>query len=234
MEAVIIRLTPYQEKDYIVNALTVKGFLSFRVRGALNVKSKFAGKLFLYALVDIEVTEGVAGFTLSNIETLNNMAKIFTDYNKIIVLNLIGEIIQRTIKDEDSVIETFTLIRNALHGLPNTSNLLSLCYLFITSLARQLGFGLVVDRCVSCGSKENIIGIDYRRGGLICADCNTGNTQRLDAAQIKTVRYGFMINETQLFRHEFSDEEIRPLLKRMIQYIEEIYDFKIISNDLLN
>ena len=55
MEVVIIRLTPYREKDYIVNALSKEeGIITFRATGALNVKSKFAGKLFLYALVDVE------------------------------------------------------------------------------------------------------------------------------------------------------------------------------------
>ena len=79
MEVVIIRLTAYREKDYIVNALSNDGMITFRANGALNVKSKFAGKLFLYALVDVELRATKAGFTLTNVESLTNMAKIFTD-----------------------------------------------------------------------------------------------------------------------------------------------------------
>jgi DNA repair protein RecO (recombination protein O) len=234
MEVVITRLTPYKEKDYIVNALSAEGFITFRASGALGVKSKFAGKLFLYAFVDIEVKDTKLGYSLTNIESLNNIAKIFTDYNKIIALNLIGEIIQKTIKDDERAIETFSLVKNVLEGLPTTNHLYSMIYLFISNLLRLLGLGLVVDKCVSCGKKEAIIGVDYYRGGLICGNCANQDTMYLSPESIKILRYAFMIDEEQLFRHEFETQEVKELLKRIIKQIEETYNFKIITNDLLS
>lgn len=234
MEAVIIRLTPYKEKDYIVNALSAEGFLTFRANGVLGVKSKFAGKLFLYALVDIELKDTKTGYSLTNIESLNNTAKILTDYNKIIALNLIGEIIQKTIRDDETAVETFTLVKNTLKGLPTTDRTLSLIYLFITNLLRLLGLGLVIDRCVGCGKKDGIIGVDYYRGGLVCASCANQDTVHLSLDAIKILRYAFMIDEEKLFRHEFTGIEVKDLLKRIIKQLEETYNFKIISNELLN
>lgn len=233
MEAIIIRLTPYKEKDYIVNAFTGEGQVTFSASGALNVKSQFAGKLFLYALVDIELKETKAGFSLVSIKNLNYIAKIFTDYQKIITLNLIGEIMIRTLKDDDSISEAFPLLKNTLLGLPNTSKLLSLSYLFITNLLKVIGLGFVIDRCVNCGVKDDIVGVSFYDGGLICKNCRNTDTMVLNEQQIKIIRYGFMINETQLFRHEFADEELKDILKRFIVYLEETYNFKIVSSELI-
>ncbi len=233
MEAIIIRLTPYKEKDYIVNALTMEGLITFRASGALNVKSSFAGKLFLYALVFVELKETKVGYTLVSIKNLNNIAKIFTDYDKIITLNLIGEIMIRTLKDDETIKEAFPLLKNTLTGLATTSNLLSLTYLFLTSLLKVLGLGFVIDRCVICKRQDDIIGISFHDGGLVCKHCQNAFTMHLNEEDIKKVRYGFMINNDQLFRHEFKDEEIKELLQRFILYLEETYNFKIVSSALI-
>ncbi|OQC10150.1 MAG: DNA repair protein RecO [Tenericutes bacterium ADurb.Bin087] len=234
MEVVIIRLTPYREKDYIINALSKEeGIITFRAPGALNVKSKFAGKLFLYALVDIELRESKAGHTLTNVESLTNMAKVFTDPKRIIALNVVGEVISKTLKDDASITETFTLIKNTLHALSETSKLISLMYLFITNLLRILGSGLVIDRCVSCGDTKNIIGVAFNRGGLICKSCYDDKTTKLTGSDIQILRYGFMISEAELLRHEFSDNEALSLLNLMLMYLEFTYNIKIMSKDLI-
>ncbi len=233
MEVVIIRLTPYREKDYIVNALSNDGIITFRAPGALGLKSKFAGKLFLYALVEIELRDTKAGQTLSYIESLNNAAKIFSHYDKVIALNFIGEIIQKTLKDDDSVKETFTLLKNTLIALSTTTHNLSLVYVFLTNLLRLLGLGLVIDRCVYSGTKQNIVGVDLSAGGLVAKGYVKENAILLNAEEVKILRYGFLINETELLRHEFSDTDVRRLLQIMVVYLETTYNFKILSNELI-
>lgn len=233
MEVVIIRLTPYREKDYIVNALSNAGIITFRAPGALGLKSKFAGKLFLYALVEIELRDTKAGQTLSYIESLNNAAKIFSNYDKVIALNFIGEIIQKILKDDDSVKETFSLIKNTLIALSITIHNLSLVYVFLTNLLRVLGLGLVIDRCVYSGAKQNIVGVDLSAGGLVAKGYVKENAILLNAEEVKMLRYGFMINETELLRHEFSDSEVGRLLQIMVVYLETTYNFKILSNELI-
>jgi len=55
----------------------------------------------------------------------------------------------------------------------------------------------------------------------------------LNAEAIKILRYGFMISEDELLRHEFDDVEALPMLLLMLSYLEFTYNFKIISKDLL-
>ena len=66
----------------------------------------------LYALVDVELRESKAGHTLTNVESLTNIAKVFTDEKRIIALNIIGEVISKTLKDNDSISEAFPLIKS--------------------------------------------------------------------------------------------------------------------------
>lgn len=233
MEVIIVRLTPYKERDYIVNALSVEGMITFRATGALALKSKFAGKLFLYALVDVELKDSKAGYTLTNVETLNQMSYIFSDYQKIIFLNIFGEIALKTLKDENSIVETFPLFKNVMLALPVTTKLYSLLYLFLANLLRILGLGFVVNRCVYSGRQDQIIGLSYRDGGFVSEKARTNETTLLSPEEIKIVRYAFLINEEQLLRHEFNDEEVLRLTTRLLIHLEETYNFKLISREIL-
>lgn len=233
MEVVIIRLTPYREKDYIVNALSRDGIMTFRAPGALTIKSKFAGQLFLYALVALEVRETKAGLTVTNVETLNSAQHILNSSEKMISLNLIGEVILKTLKDDDSVKDAFLLVKNTLIALGKTNNVHSLIFLFLTNLLRILGLGLVIDRCVISGKQTGIIGVDLYYGGLISEGAQKPTTTLLNEHEIKVLRYGFMIREDQLMRHEFTKSEVYKLTKLMITYLETTYNFKIVANELI-
>ena len=178
MEVVIIRLTPYHEKDYIINALSREGIITFRAPGALTIKSKFAGQLFLYALVDVEVRKTKAGLTLTNVITLNSAHHILNNSEKMISLNLLGEVMSKTLKDDDSVKDAFPLVQNTLMALSNTTQVHSLIFLFLTNLLRILGLGLVIDRCVISGSQTGIVGVDLYYGGLVSAGREKETTDR--------------------------------------------------------
>ena len=118
-------------------------------------------------------------------------------------------------------------------SITKTDRQLSLTYLFVTNLLRILGNRLVIDRCVRCGQKTNIIGVSYYEGGLMCKKCGDERSIMLNAEAIKILRYGFMISEDELLRHEFDDVEALPMLLLMLSYLEFTYNFKIISKDLL-
>ncbi len=233
MEVVIIRLTPYREKDYIVNALSSEGIISFRAPGALRLNSKLAGSLTLYNLVDIEVQTGKAGFVLSGIKALSASHKIYLDTNKLVALNVIGEISQKLLIDDDSVRETFILLKEVLLNLPECNYNLSLIYLYITNLLSLLGVKLVTEGCVHCHKRVNIVGLDLSAGGFVCSTHAGAHTIYMGVHEINIIRYGFMIDHTKLVNHEFKDEEVSKVLKLMLTYIEDVYAIKLVSSELL-
>ncbi len=42
---------------------------------------------------------------------------------------------------------------------------------FYIRLAAELGFALMLDSCVYCGSEEDFVGISAHGGGMVCSDC---------------------------------------------------------------
>lgn len=232
-EVILLRLTPYRESDYIVYSLSNDGFITFRATGGQKVSSSSRTSLLLYSLVNIELRTTKAGFTLSYIKPLVSSATFFSDYEKLAALNLIGEIVSRTVQTEEEARETFVFIRNALTSLKETKNIYSLLYLFVTGLLTRLGYGFQVQHCVKCLAKQNIVGLNFALGGLICNDCRDSNTTLLTEHEVKIVRYGFMFNETQFLRHEFSNEEVKKLFMMFLKYTEEIYNFTFKSKELL-
>lgn len=233
MEVIIIRLTPYREKDYIVNALSMEGQITFRAPGALRLNSKLAGSLTLFNLVDVELASAKAGFLLSGIKSLSAIHKVYLDANKLIALNAIGEISQKLLIDDNSVKETFVLLKEVLLKLPDVKANLSLVYLYITNLLNLLGVKPVTEECVVCKTKTNIVGLDLTLGGFVCATHAGAHTIYMGGKEIDIIRYGFMIDSTQLTRYEFSDEEVTKPLKIMLTYIEDTYGIKLISSELL-
>lgn len=233
IEAIIIRLTPYRENDYIVNALSNDGFLTFRAVGAQKPNSSSASSLLLYSLVNVELRETKAGYTLTYIKPLLSSSLIFADYDKLAVLNVIGELILKTIKTEEEVKETFLFLKHALFALERATSPFSLLYLYLTGLLKRLGYGFNVNSCVKCGATTNIVGLDTVNGGLVCGTCAREPYMRLDEHTVNIVRYGFMFNETQFLRHEFSKEDVYSLLPVFLLYFEEVYNFRLSSKELL-
>ncbi len=233
MEVVVIRLTPYREKDYIVNAFSSEGLITFRAPGALKFNSKLAGSLTLFNVVDVELTSGKTGFILSGVKPISASHKIYLDANKLIALNVIGEISQKLLIEDNSVREAFPLLKAVLLSLVEAKYNLSLIYLYVTNLLSLLGVKLVTDGCVSCHKRVNIVGLDLLEGGFVCSSHASAHTIFLNSHEINIIRYGFMIDESKLMHHEFNDEEVTKVLKVMLSYIEDVYTIKLISSQLL-
>lgn len=112
-EVILLRLTPYRENDYIVYGLSKDGFITFRATGGQKASSSSRTSLLLYSLVNVELRTTKAGFTLTYIKSLVSSASFFSDYEKLAALNLIGEIVSRTVQTEEEARETFIFVRNA-------------------------------------------------------------------------------------------------------------------------
>lgn len=233
MEVIITRLTPYQERDYIVNGLTSEGFITFKAVGTLKPTSSSASHLMLYGLVDVELKETKAGATLTHIKPLFSSIKLFARSEKLTFLSLIGEVVSKVVKDENEVKEIFLLVKETLLYLEKTNNEYSLLFLFIAQLLKKLGLGFKIDGCVYCGRKDNIVGVSFSEGGFVCGTCQKGETQILNKHEIDVFRYAFMINERQLNRHEFSREEVKKFIIRLLFYIEETYNLSFSTKELI-
>lgn len=232
-EVIILRLTPYRENDYIVYALSKDGFVTFRATGGQKASSSSRTSLLLYSLVTVELRETKAGFTLTYIKPIVSSATFFSDYNKLAALNLISETVARVVQTGEEVRETFLLIRNTLESLAKADSVYSLLYLFFTGLLARIGYKFQIQQCVKCGTKQNIVGLNLNLGGLICKNCFENGTIILTEHEINIVRYGFMFNETQFLRHEFTAEEVKKLFVIFMNYFEETYNFTLKSKELL-
>lgn len=231
MEVIILSLNPYKEKDFIVNALSVDGFVSFKASGAQSINSKFASKLFVFSLANIELATTKVGYTLTYIQSISSTYRFITNYEKLVTLNLIGEIITRTLKDETVSGEMFSFLKTTILALEHTDNYYSLILLFIAHYLQKTGYGLIINRCANCGIKTNIVGLSLSSGGLVCLN-HAQNAILLSGEEIKIIRYAFMYKEEEMRRHEFTNDEVSRLVNILLTHFEETFNISLLSKEI--
>ena len=58
MKIVVLSITPYKEKDAIIDAINEQGEMTFLAKGILDPKNKNSALNNLLAVADIEINEG--------------------------------------------------------------------------------------------------------------------------------------------------------------------------------
>ena len=113
MELFILRMTPYREKDFIITAISPEGLVVFKAVGLAKPNAKLSGIVTLYAIVEAELDEKKTGLVLTNALAVSKTTKIMSDYQKLSVLNFIGESTLRLLHDESEIASSYPYIKKS-------------------------------------------------------------------------------------------------------------------------
>ena len=81
MKIITLSITPYKEKDAIINAISEEGEISFLARGALNINNKNSALKNQLVIADIELSEGNYKYpVLKSSSIIEAPMKINNDY----------------------------------------------------------------------------------------------------------------------------------------------------------
>ena len=204
VEGIIVREIPYGETSKIIHVYTIEGIISIMCKGAKSLKSPFRATTlkFTYGKFNIYYKENKLS-TLSSVDIINPLSKIKNDIVLLSYLNYMTELTTQVLKQTtDNLYEDFI---NAILKIELGLDPLVIANILEIKYLDNLGVGLNLDSCVSCGSKVNIITIDGDRGGYICSNCYQ-NEMIVDKKTIELLRMYYYVDIKSISKLKISDK----------------------------
>jgi len=222
IEGIVIRITPYKEKDAMVNVLTKDGIMSFLARGVLSIDSKNAASVTQYAYSRFEFNDAKEkSLSLKNGTLIKGYNEAFKSLDKLAALSFIGELTLKATGEEDaSAIYEYAL--QSLEAIEAGFDVLTIVLVYYAQVLKVAGYGLEVQHCVFCGETKGIVTVSYPDGGFVCQNCFDATSMKArDARYLKIIRYLFMVGPDEIKRVTFSQEEALVILDEFTVYASD-------------
>ena len=234
MKIIVLSITPYKEKDGIVNAISENESLTFLARGIKDPKSKNAALNNVLTVADIELMDG--NFThpiLKSSKPLFSPLKVDMDAKYLASLMTIDEMMLNLFPEEEKQ-TMFPYLEKAVENLKNTNDWLVTLLQFMAHDVRIGGFQLEVNRCVLCGRTNNIVTFSFNDGGFICEDCYQPEMER-DMSKEQMILLRKIVNcpDFHLKSSDYKTEDLLLLFDKFTHYIEEAFGYHFKNMRLL-
>jgi len=234
---IVVKRTNFSEGDRILTIFTERfGKVKAIARGVRKIKSKLAGSLEPFILLDLQLHEGKTFYTVTGATIAQNFPTLHTDLNKIAKAFYIGELIDKFLAEGQKNNQAFEILIETLRCLERGNDELSL-RIFELKLIESCGFSPELFNCVHCKEKltpkDNYW--DNVEGGVICQSCHLcyGHGQSASDNVIKALR---MIEEEDLgliAKFNPSRSLQKELSEVLSDYIESILERELKSKKFL-
>lgn len=193
IEGIVISEIAYGETSKIINVFAKKyGIVGIICKGAKSMKSRLRAVTtkFTYGVFNVYYKKDKLS-TLITVDPINNLSNIKQDILLMGYINYITELSTQVYKQNKHE-EIYNLYIKIILKLENGLNQKVITNILELKLLDYLGVNLELNKCIKCGSKDNIITIDPVEGGYICAKCHK-NEEILDAKVIKMIRMYYYV-----------------------------------------
>lgn len=232
-EAVVLRATKWSETSKIVTLYTL-GFGKVKVvaKGARRPKSKFGASLepITHSVVVFYRKEGRDLHTLSQSDLIASFPKLKSDLSSLTYASAVCELTDRLIAGEEPNAPLFRALVETLRGIEESEaeDAEKFLWRFQLQLASFLGYRPEFGSCVRCGAplEGAKVAFSFALGGTLCDRCAGQGVQTCPihmgtARFLVRLRRGRMNRVRPLKSSPRLAEEIRPLLRRFLEYHTE-------------
>ena len=226
MKIIVLSISPYKEKDAVISAISEDQFITFLARGINNPKSKNISINNALTIADIELMDGNFKHPVfKSSKQLFTPLRLDMDSKYLGSLLFINEIVNYLFPDEEKP-KMFKAVEESVTALKKGKDWLLTLMLFMAQAIRLGGFELEVNKCVNCGSKNNIVAFSFVEGGFICQNCiNETISRDLNKNQMVLLRKIFNSRDLRLLDLPFNYDEAYILFKKFIEFIEEAFGY---------
>ena len=135
----VLRRVNYGEADRILNVLTAEGKISVIAKGVRREKSKLAGNIEMFTLVDFNFHKGKGEFgVVTSAKMVKYYSEIVKDLNKIEVASMILKNINKITENSDSK-EYFKILDQSLEAINDGVDLELVNTWFLLNLKKAMG-----------------------------------------------------------------------------------------------
>ena len=187
-EGIIIKTMQYQEQSKLVHVLTIDKFTTLLAKGARNIRSKNTSYTQELTKIRFDVAKGRGFDIITTGEVVSNYTKIKNHYQSIQDALSIFEFVyhfHEHVEDYTTLYQFLDSILTKMEENPSTFYPI----IFQLKLLYLLGVAPTFYYCISCKSKENLIGFVIDSGGMKCTRCLEQLDKVMQGAYLETLSY---------------------------------------------
>lgn len=220
IEGIVVSDVDYKESSKIINVLTQEyGIIGLIARGTKQVKSKLAGvtSKLTYGYFHINYRENGLS-TLIEVDVINAYKNIRKDLSLTSYALYLLELADKVYRHENNN-QIYDDLIASLNKIESGFDYQVITMIYELKMLDCLGIRPVIDECVNCHSKDNIVTISSYRGGYLCRNCAT-NEPLVDIKTIKLIRMFYYVDISNISKLVVSDN----VKKELSLFISDYYD----------
>lgn len=214
-KGIIISESNMGDFDKMLTMLTPgQGKISCVAKGARRPKSSLlAGTQFL-CFGEYIMYKGAENYTINSCETIEMFYNIRTDLDKLENAVKITKIIQDVTGENENCYKILQLYLNTLYMISEYEKDANFkISIFKLKLLCYLGFRPKIEKCTSCGEKENLAYFSIKDNGLKCKKCGRQDKGSISINQSTwlAIKYIVMAPPKKLFSFSLGEESKKQL-----------------------
>lgn len=220
IEGIIISEIDYKESSKIINVFSpTDGVIGILARGTKKIKSNLSGVTSKLTYGNFHVNYKENGLsTLIEVDVIDGFKNIRRNIDLISYASYLLELSSMVYKhDNDS--EIYNILIASLKKIDEGYDYVVITSILELKLLEYLGIKPVIDSCVSCGNKFDIVTISSYKGGYLCKNCSRGETI-VNIKTIKLLRMFYYVDINKISKLDISDN----IKKELNRFIDDYYD----------
>lgn len=220
IEGIIVSEVDYKESSKIINVFSpTEGVIGILARGTKKVKSNLSGvtSKLTYGYFHINYKENGLS-TLIEVDIIDGFKKIRRNIDMISYASYLLELSSMAYKHSTDI-EIYNLLIASLKKIDEGYDYEVITNILELKLLEYLGIKPVIDSCVNCGSKVDIVTISSYKGGYLCKNC-TREEVIVNIKTIKLLRMFYYVDINKISKLDISDN----IKKELNRFIDDYYD----------
>ena len=220
IEGIVVSEVDYKESSKIINILIPEyGIIGVIARGTKRVNSilKSVATKMTYGYFHVKYSENGLS-TLIEVDVIDMFKNIKKDINLMSYAVYLLELADRVYKHDESR-EVYDTLIASLKKIDEGYDYKIIANIFELKMLDHLGIRPVVDECVNCGSKHDIVTISSYKGGYLCKNCAAGEVI-VNIKTIKLLRMFYYVDISKITKLDVSEK----IQNELSQFIYDYYD----------
>lgn len=220
IEGIIISTVDYKESSKILNILTSdEGIIGVLAKGSKNIKSKIAAtsNILTYGVFYLRYNKGSMPL-LTEVDVIDSFKNIKKDFLKLNYSIFLLELSSQVYRHESSK-NIYNLLIQSLKKINEDYNACVITCIVELKMLSYLGIKPVIDCCVNCRQKNDIITISSYKGGYLCKKC-VGNEPIYNLKTIELIRMFYYVDLSKITKLNINSN----LIKEISSFIDDYYE----------
>lgn len=234
VEGIIVSTVNYKENSKIINILTKEdGIIGVLAKGSRKLKSNISAtsNILTYGVFYLDIkNRGLANLT--EVDVINNFKQIKKDLVKLNYATYLLELSSQVYRHDNNN-EIYELLISGLTKINENYDAESINLIIELKLLDYLGIKPIIDKCVCCGSSNDIVTISSYKGGYLCKNC-INNEKVFNIKTLKLIRMFSYVNLNKVTKLDISNNIKRELNLFVDDYYDRYSGLYLKSKTFLN